>query len=134
MQRKLLAIFFIFALLELWGIIMMTQWIGGWATFFLIVATGFLGGWLIQVEGRRVWQQAQRQMQSGQAPGHSLLEGLCVLAGGILLIIPGFLSDLIGLTMLFPLTRPIYHLFLYRLLERTIRSGRFTIYGGSNRR
>ncbi|RKP54958.1 FxsA family protein [Cohnella endophytica] len=133
MPRKLLAPIVIFLLLEIWGIAVVGKWIGGMPTFLLIVATAVLGSWLIKTEGRRVWQQAQRQMQAGEVPGHTLLEGLCVLVGGILLIIPGFISDIVGLTMIFPLTRPIYRLVMYRWLERLVRSGRFTIRRGPDR-
>jgi UPF0716 protein FxsA len=128
MQRGLLALLIIVPALEMWGIIEMGHWIGGWPTFGLLIATGFLGAWLIRVEGRKVWQQAQRQMQAGQVPGLSILDGLCVLAGGIMLIAPGFLSDIIGITLLLPFTRPVYRIFLYRWIERKIRSGNFKIY------
>ncbi|WP_239618300.1 FxsA family protein [Cohnella mopanensis] len=133
MQKKLLPVLVIAMLIEIWGIYMMGRWIGGFATFLLVIGTAILGAWLIKTEGRKVWQQAQMQMQSGQAPGHKLLEGLCVLVGGILLIVPGFITDIIGITMVIPLTRPIYRLFLYRWLERLIRSGKFTISRGPNR-
>jgi UPF0716 protein FxsA len=128
MQKGLLALLIIVPALEMWGIIEMGHWIGGWQTFGLLIATGFLGAWLIRVEGRKVWQQAQRQMQAGQVPGLSILDGLCVLAGGIMLMAPGFLSDIIGITMLLPFTRPIYRIFMYRWLERKIRSGNFKLY------
>ncbi|MCD9025927.1 FxsA family protein [Cohnella silvisoli] len=133
MQRGLLAILLIVLAMEIWGIIMMAHWIGGWATFVLLIATGFLGVWVIRVEGGKVWQQAQRQMQAGQVPGHTLLEGLCVLAGGIMLMAPGFFSDIIGISLLLPVTRPLYRLWLYRWLERKIRSGNFSIYRGPRR-
>lgn len=134
MQKWFLLLFIIIPALELWGIIEMGQQIGGLATFGLLLLTGFLGTWFIRVEGRRVWQQAQTQLQSGQVPGHTLLEGLCVLAGGILLMVPGFLSDIIGLTMLLPITRPLYRILLYRWLERKVRNGSFTIGSGPNNR
>lgn len=127
MQKWILALFILIPAIELWGIIEMGQQIGGFATFGLLLLTGFLGAWFIRVEGRKVWQQVQSQLQSGQMPGHTMLEGLCVLAGGIMLMVPGFLSDLIGLSLLFPLTRPLYRILLYRWLERKVRSGSFTI-------
>lgn len=132
MQKKLFPMLIIALLIEIWGIYMMGQWIGGLLTFALLIGMGVLGTWFIKTEGRRVWQQAQRQMQAGEVPGHTLLEGLCVLAGGILLIVPGFISDIIGITMLLPFTRPVYRIYLYRWLERKVRSGNFTIHRGPN--
>lgn len=130
MQKKLLPVLVIAMLIEFWGIYMVGQWIGGLGTFVFLIAAAFLGVWLIKTEGRRVWQQAQQQMQAGQVPGHTLLEGLCVLLGGILLIVPGFITDIIGLTMVLPFTRPLYRLMMYRWLERKVRSGDFTLYRG----
>jgi len=130
MPRGLLALVILIPAIELWGIIQMVRWIGGWETIALLIITGMLGAWLIKIEGRRVWQQAQRQMQDGQAPGHTLLDGLCVLAGGILLMLPGFISDIIGLTMLIPFIRPLYRVYLYRWLERKFRNGNLSIYRG----
>lgn len=133
MYKWLLALIIIVPAVEMWGIIQMGHWIGGWATFGLLLLTGFLGAGLARSEGRRVWQQAQRQMQAGQVPGHTLLEGLCVLAGGIMLMAPGFVTDIIGLTLLLPITRPFYRFALYRWLERKVRNGSFRIHRGPNR-
>lgn len=133
MHRWLLALVIVLPAVELWGIVEMGRWIGGWETLILLVLGGILGAWLARLEGRKVWLQAQRQMQAGQVPGHALLEGLCVLAGGILLMIPGFLSDLVGLTMLLPVTRPLYRLAMYRWLERRVRKGSVTIHRGPDR-
>lgn len=131
MQRRWLPMLVIAMLIEIGGIYMMGRWIGGLGAFALLIATVVLGLWLIKTEGRRVWQQAQQQMQAGQVPGHTLLEGLCVLAGGILLIVPGFISDIIGITMIVPFTRPVYRLIMYRWLERKVRNGSFSIYPGN---
>jgi UPF0716 protein FxsA len=134
MQKGLIVLLIVIPAIELWGIIRVGQWIGGWETIGLLLLTGILGAWLIKTEGRKVWQQAQRQMQAGQVPGHTLLEGLCILAGGIMLMAPGFLSDIVGITLLLPFTRPLYRILLYRWLERKVRSGNFSIYRGPNRR
>jgi UPF0716 protein FxsA len=126
MQRALLILFIVIPALELWGIIEVGHRIGGWPTFLLLIASGFAGGWLLKVEGRRVWMQAQRLMQAGQVPGFAILDGLCVLAGGILLMVPGFLSDIVGITLLLPFTRPFYRVLMYRWLERRFRGKRIT--------
>lgn len=133
MFKWLLALIIIVPAVEMWGIIQMGHWIGGWATVALLLLTGFLGAGLARSEGRRVWQQAQRQMQAGQVPGNTLLEGLCVLAGGIMLMAPGFVTDIIGLTLLLPVTRPLYRIALYRWLEHKVRNGSFRIHRGPNR-
>ncbi len=49
-----------------------------------------------------------------------MLNGLCVLIGGLLLMLPGFLTDIVGITLLFPLTRPFYRVQMLRFLERKL--------------
>ncbi|WP_123039531.1 FxsA family protein [Cohnella candidum] len=134
MFRWLAALIIIVPAAELWGIIQMGRWIGGWQTFGLLLLSGFGGAWLARNEGRKVWREAQHQLQSGQMPGKALLDGLCVLAGGLLLVMPGFISDIVGVTLLFPLTRPFYRLLLYAGLERLVRTGSLSIRGGPFRR
>ncbi|MFD0673440.1 FxsA family protein [Cohnella sp. GCM10027633] len=130
MRGWMLALIVIFPGVELWGIIEMGKNIGGWSTLGLLILSGLLGTWLARLEGRKVIMQAQRQMQEGQIPGLSLLDGICVLAGGLFLLFPGFVSDIIGLTLLFPFTRSFYRRLIYRWLERKMNNGSFTIRGG----
>jgi UPF0716 protein FxsA len=129
--KWLLALIILVPAAELWGIIRMGHWIGSWQTFGLILITGFLGAWLARREGRKVWQDAQQRLRTGEMPGRALLDGACVLVGGVLLMTPGFFTDIVGITMLFPLTRPFYRLILYGWLARKIRSGSMAVrYGG----
>ena len=123
MKKWLLALLLIIPALELYLMLKVASWIGGGTTFLLIAATAIVGILLIQFEGRKVWQEAQVRMQEGQIPGLSLLDGLCVLGGGILLIIPGFLSDLVGLLLVIPFTRPYFRGRLLSWLERRMRGG-----------
>lgn len=112
---------------EIWVMIRVGQWIGGWETFGLILLIGFAGAWLAREEGRRVWREARRLLESGEPPGFAILDGLCVMAGGLLLLLPGFLSDLAGLALLLPFTRHYFRLRLYRWLERKLRGGSLSI-------
>lgn len=130
MKKGLLILLLLIPAAELCSIIEVGRRIGGWQTFGLLLLIGFAGAWFARSEGRKAWQEARRQMQAGQPPGQALLDGLCVLAGGLLLLIPGFLSDIVGVTMLLPLTRPVYRLLLYGWLARKARSGTFTIRRG----
>ncbi|MFD0588356.1 FxsA family protein [Paenibacillus sp. GCM10027627] len=123
MYKWLLALFLIVPVVELWGILQMGDWIGGWNTFFILIGTGFAGAYFARLEGRKVWLEAQRQMQVGQMPGRALIDGLCVLLGGLLLLIPGFFSDLLGLALLLPITRPIFRHIVLQWLEKKMKSG-----------
>ncbi|RCW42672.1 FxsA family protein [Paenibacillus prosopidis] len=127
MYKWLLAAFLIVPVIELWGILQVGDWLGGWTTFFILIIMGFAGAYLARAEGRKVWMDAQRQMQAGQIPGRTLLDGICVLAGGILLLTPGFFSDMVGITLLLPMTRPFYRQILLQWIENRMRNGNFKI-------
>lgn len=127
MYRWLLAALLIVPIVEIWGILRMGDWIGGWNTFLLILVLSAAGALVAQFEGRKVWIEAQRQMQSGQIPGRAIIDGICVLLGGLLLLLPGFFSDLAGIIMLLPFTRPLFRNMILQWLEKRMRSGNFTI-------
>ncbi|WP_310732516.1 FxsA family protein [Paenibacillus sp. 1011MAR3C5] len=127
MYRWILAAIIVVPIIEIWGILRMGDWIGGWNTFLLILVLSAAGAFVAQFEGRKVWIEAQRQMQSGQIPGRAMIDGICVLLGGLLLLIPGFFSDLVGIIMLLPFTRPLFRNMILQWLEKRMRNGDFTI-------
>ncbi|MFF2888838.1 FxsA family protein [Paenibacillus sp. NPDC057967] len=127
MYRWILAAIIIVPIIEIWGILRMGDWIGGWNTFLLILVLSAAGALVAQFEGRKVWVEAQRQMQSGQIPGRAMIDGICVLLGGLLLLLPGFFSDLFGIIMLLPFTRPLFRNMILQWLEKRMRNGGFTI-------
>ncbi|GKU75777.1 FxsA family protein [Paenibacillus sp. L3-i20] len=127
MYKWILAAFLIVPVVELWGILQVGDWIGGWNTFLIIIVMSAAGAYLARSEGRKVWQEAQQQLQTGQMPGRALIDGICVLLGGLLLLTPGFFSDLIGIVMLLPITRPFIRHMVLQWLEKRMRNGNFTI-------
>jgi UPF0716 protein FxsA len=76
----------------------------GW-TILLILATSLVGGWALKQLGPRSWRALQADVREGRPPGNAAAEGLLALVGGILLVIPGFLTDLVGAVLLIPLVR-----------------------------
>lgn len=113
--------------IELWGLITVGQWIGAWPTVLLVIATGVLGGYLARREGWQTYRLAQMQLQKGELPGEALLDGAAILAGAILLITPGFFSDVIGFFLLFPYTRAIIRLLLKKWIQQKLARGHWRI-------
>ncbi|OUS77993.1 membrane protein FxsA [Paenibacillus sp. MY03] len=127
MYKWLLALLLLVPIIELWGILQIGEWLGGWTTFLVLVGMGIAGAYFAKLEGRKVWLDAQRQLESGIMPGRSLIDGICVLLGGLLLLLPGFISDLFGIVLLLPVTRPIFRRIILQWLEKRLRNGQFTI-------
>ncbi|KMZ42225.1 MULTISPECIES: FxsA family protein [Bacillales] len=114
--------------LELWGLITIGSWIGGWNTVVLVILTGILGAWLAKQQGMQVFRMVQHQLSRGQMPTDSLIDGVLILIGGILLLLPGFVTDVIGLVFLIPYTRMIIRHLLKRWLWNLISSGRVQLF------
>ena len=96
--------------------------IGAWPTIGLMLATSLLGAWLVQREGRRSWAALRRAFAEGGMPVGELADAVLVMVGGLFLMLPGFVSDVIGLICLLPLTRPLARRLLTWLVGRAATS------------
>ncbi|CAH8716153.1 FxsA family protein [Paenibacillus thiaminolyticus] len=114
--------------LEIYGFLLVSGWIGGWNTFLLILLTSVIGAIIARYEAAQVWGEAQKQLQARQVPGRAVIDGLCILAGGVLLLTPGFFTDIVGFTLVFPLTRPLYRHYLLKWIEKKMKDGSFIYY------
>ncbi len=103
---------------ELIVIIKVAEAIGVLLTLALLLAGWPLGLWAIRAQGRGVRRRMAAAVNEGRVPGREVLDGALVLLGGTLLMIPGFISDVIGLLLLFPPAR----IPLRRLLAHNMRS------------
>ncbi|WP_326830142.1 FxsA family protein [Streptosporangium sp. NBC_01810] len=106
MRFLLVLTFLVVPVLEMLVLIQVGQVIGGWPTLALLLAGGLLGSWIVRREGRRAWRNLQSALQTGRMPDRELAGGGLIIVGGTLLLIPGFLSDVLGVLCLLPFTRP----------------------------
>lgn len=81
------------------------QSIGALPTIVLMILFSFLGAVIAKREGMAVWRRFRAAMAAGQTPSAEIADGFLVLLGGALLLTPGFLTDALGLTLVFPPTR-----------------------------
>jgi UPF0716 protein FxsA len=114
----LAVLFVVVPLTEIYLIVQLGQVIGAWWTILLIIGSGILGSVLVRREGRRAWRALQEALSSGRMPAKELADGALILVGGTLLITPGFLSDVVGLAVILPLTRPLSRRVLARVIGR----------------
>ncbi|SFE68453.1 FxsA family protein [Alteribacillus iranensis] len=111
--------------LEIGILILSGNLIGVWPTVLLIIITGVLGAWLAKREGTQAIRTAQLRMQNGEVPSGLLLDGICILVGGVVLLTPGFITDAIGFLLLIPYSRSFFKAILQRLFDTLVKSGRF---------
>lgn len=95
-------------LLEIASILAIGDWLGLWPTVALLIITSVVGGSLARQEGRIALRHIREKLARGEAPAQAVVDGVCVLIGGILLLTPGFFTDMFGFLLLFPLTRPVF--------------------------
>jgi UPF0716 protein FxsA len=103
----LVALFVALPILEIWVIIQVGQEIGALWTVLLLVLESLLGAWIVKREGRRAWRALSDSLSTGRMPGRELADAALVLAGGTLLLTPGFVTDVFGFFAVLPFTRPL---------------------------
>lgn len=125
----LLLILVIGPIVELWFIIQVADVIGGWQTIALLLVEGLLGSWLIKRQGRSVVAKIDQRLRANQLPTKELADGFLILVAGVLMLAPGFISDIVGFALLFPPTRAVARAAL--LARFTARMGKgFTFVTG----
>ena len=91
--------------LEIAGFVVVGQQIGLFYTLALVVAAGVLGAVLLRVQGFGVMTRVRRELDAGGDPSRELAHGAMILLAGVLLLIPGFITDVIGLLLFLPPVR-----------------------------
>lgn len=131
---KLIPLFIIIPLMELALLIQIGRWLGVGETIGLCILTAMVGAYLVRLEGLRVWLKLQSELSQGRMPADQLIDGVLILAGGIMLLVPGVITDLIGLTLLLPFTRFLYRRWLKKKFEKKIQfAGQGGYYGERKR-
>lgn len=97
--------FILYGWLEFEALIFVGNIVGGFLSFIGIFLTAFIGIYLIRRLNRRVFMSWQSERQNNKPGLSKLAEGLSILLGGLLLVIPGYLTDLIGLICMIPILR-----------------------------
>jgi|SRR5699024_2194996 len=105
MAGRLLLLFIIVPMIELWLLIKIGGIIGAGWTILLIIATALIGSQLVRYQGLGVIQRSREQQMRGEMPAIPMLEGMALLLAGFCLITPGLISDSIGFLLLIPQLR-----------------------------
>ncbi len=123
---KLFLLFTVIPLIELTILVKVAMHIGVLYTMAIVIGTAAVGSYLVRLEGLGVVTRFQRNMAHGVFPADELIEGAMILIAGALLVTPGVLTDIVGFTLVFPVTRSIIKAWLKRYIRS--RTSRVTIY------
>jgi UPF0716 protein FxsA len=120
MTLALFLIFVVAPVVELCVLIWVGSHIGVLATVGLMLLFTVAGVWLCKREGLGVIRRANAVLDRGEAPTSELLDGALVVAAGALLIVPGFITDILGLALLVPPIRKLVRATVLRRLQRRV--------------
>ena len=123
MFLRLLLLFILMPIVELGLLIEVGRHLGTWVTVALVVGTGAAGASLARSQGSRAFYRLREAIGSGAFPGDELFDGVLILAGGLLLLTPGLITDLIGFAALIPGTRHLIKNFCKRQVRRRMDFG-----------
>jgi UPF0716 protein FxsA len=112
--------FILVSVAEVWLLTAVGHVIGVPWTLAILVAEALVGVWLMRREGRKAWAALTDAYATGRMPTGQLADAALVLVGGIMLILPGFFTDVIGLFCLLPFTRPLARRFIGLILARQV--------------
>ncbi|MFK5925279.1 MAG: FxsA family protein [Desulfuromusa sp.] len=120
---KLLIVFTLVPIIELYVLIEAGRQIGVGATIGMIFITGIAGAYLARSQGFNLINRIQTDLNQGRIPAEEIMDGALILAGGLLLLTPGFCTDLFGFCLLTPITRQFIKPWLKKWLDLKIRRG-----------
>jgi UPF0716 protein FxsA len=123
MFLRLLLLFTIVPLLELFLLVKLGTVIGIGATILLVIFTGILGAWLARWQGLGVLRRLSEEMAGGRLPTDALLDGLFILIAGAVLLTPGLITDALGFLLLIPQGRAIVRKAVAARLQKNIAVG-----------
>ena len=102
---RLLALFILVPCIEMVLLFTIGSRIGAVNTVAVILLTGFVGAWLARQQGWAAWVRIHEAMRQGRLPTREIVDGVLILAAGLLLLTPGFLTDAVGFALLIPFCR-----------------------------
>jgi len=114
----MLALLVVLFIAELWVMIQVASAIGVLETILLLIAITIVGIWVVKRQGVAVLVRLQNTIADGRVPHRELVDGFLILAAGILLIPPGFITDAVGIALLLPPVRAGIRAWFMRSLRR----------------
>ena len=107
MFRVLFALFIIVPIIEITVLMQVGALIGAWPTVAIVIISAWLGAKYVRQQGMATLQSVQTKMAQGEMPSGEIVTGLMLLVAGVLLVTPGFVTDIFGLLLLVPNVRQI---------------------------
>lgn len=126
-MKKLLMAIIVMVFIEIALFIIIGNVIGVMNTLFVIFLTSVLGVYVVKKKGVHSVQQIRLHIREGVAPGPAIIDAFFIFLGGVLFIVPGFFTDVMGLFMIIPWTRNLFKPAIYMWLKQKMRMSHMII-------
>lgn len=113
---------------EIYFLISLSDSIGWSNTLLVIFATGVIGAWLLRKQGHSILMQIQQSTMQNEMPSDAIAKGFFTFIGGLLLLTPGILTDVIGLSLIFPPTQFLWKQYFKGQWQRGMTTGQVQFY------
>ena len=107
MFRLLFVLFIIIPIIEISVLMQVGELLGMWPTIGIVILSAWLGAKYVRQQGLATMQSVQAKMAQGEMPSSEIVTGLMLLVAGVLLVTPGFVTDIFGLSLLVPSVRQV---------------------------
>ncbi|RKJ16673.1 FxsA family protein, partial [Butyricicoccus sp. 1XD8-22] len=126
-MKKIIGGIIAIVLVEIAIFILVGKMIGVFSTLLLILLTSVIGITVAKKQGIQSVQNIRNSMANGEAPGPAMIDTFLIFVGSVLLVLPGFLTDFIGFTMLFSFSRKLYKPAIFYWIRKKMKNGQMVI-------
>ena len=127
MLLKLFLAFTLIPFFEIYLLIKIGYYLGAFNTILVVIVTGFLGAYLAKLQGIRTMTRVRESLNRGELPAEQMLDAVLIFVAGIVLLTPGFITDLAGIAILVPNTRFWFKRWLRKKFDQWISENRADI-------
>ena len=120
MLLKLFLAFTLIPFCEIYLLIKIGNYLGAFNTILIVIVTGFLGAYLAKLQGIKTMMRVRESLNHGKVPAEEMLDALLIFVAGIVLLTPGFITDVAGIGILVPNTRSWFKRWLRKKFDQWI--------------
>lgn len=131
MFLKLLMIFIVVPLIELYFLLEISQFIGVFTTVMIIIFTGAAGVSIAKRQGYQVINNIRSSLNAGKMPTDDLISALLILVGGVTLLTPGFLTDISGFLLILPGSRDLIAALVKKYFVKYVKENKVEVHYGN---
>ena len=124
MLIKLFLAFTLIPFCEIYLLIKIGNYLGAFNTILVVIITGFLGAYLARLQGIKTMMRVRESLNRGELPAEEMLDALLIFIAGIVLLTPGFITDVAGIGILIPNTRAWFKRWLRKKFDQWISENR----------